>query len=97
VAGGRVPTSAWMLNLPILTSGGSQGAPAPPHHEIRGHVDLAVDEGNKMLVEVFSIMREPGTGGNFRPDWGEVFRYTRRHAVLTRQLLLQTRQVFSVL
>jgi len=26
-----------------------------------------------------------------------VFRYTRRHAVLTRQLLLQTRQVFSVL
>src|SRR6185503_11624638 len=38
VAGGRVPTSAWMLNLPILTSGGSQGAPAPPHHEIREHV-----------------------------------------------------------
>ena len=40
VAGGRVPTSAWMLNLPILTSGGSQGAPAPPHHEIRGNVCL---------------------------------------------------------
>src|SRR5499433_2671440 len=32
VEGGRVPTSDWMLNLQILTSGGSQCAPAPPHH-----------------------------------------------------------------
>ncbi len=30
--GGRVPTSDWMLNLQILTSGGYQCAPAPPHH-----------------------------------------------------------------
>ena len=32
VEGGRVPTADWMLNLQILTSGGYQGAPAPPHH-----------------------------------------------------------------
>jgi hypothetical protein len=32
VEGGRVPTSDWMLNLQILTSGGYQGAPAPPNH-----------------------------------------------------------------
>src|ERR671936_1293383 len=32
VEGGRVPTSDWMRNLQILTSGGSQCAPAPPHH-----------------------------------------------------------------
>src|SRR5438094_1006091 len=32
VEGGRVPTSDWMLNLQILTSGGYQYAPAPPHH-----------------------------------------------------------------
>jgi hypothetical protein len=32
VEGGRVPTSDWMLNLHILTSGGYQCAPAPPHH-----------------------------------------------------------------
>ncbi len=32
VEGGRVPTSDWMLNLQILTSGGYQCAPAPPHH-----------------------------------------------------------------
>src|SRR5882672_6741695 len=38
VEGGRVPTSDWMLNLQILTSGGYQGAPAPPHHSIRGNV-----------------------------------------------------------
>jgi len=30
--GGRLPTSDWMLNLQILTSGGYQCAPAPPHH-----------------------------------------------------------------
>src|SRR5215475_11592131 len=30
--GGRVPTSNWMLNLQILTSGGYQCAPAPPNH-----------------------------------------------------------------
>jgi hypothetical protein len=30
--GGRVPTSDWMLNLQILTSGGYQCAPEPPHH-----------------------------------------------------------------
>src|SRR5207247_4617945 len=38
VEGGRVPTSDWMLNLQILTSGGNQYAPAPPHHSIRGNV-----------------------------------------------------------
>jgi hypothetical protein len=32
VEGGHVPTSDWMLNLQILTSGGYQCAPAPPHH-----------------------------------------------------------------
>jgi transposase-like protein len=32
VEGGRVPTSDWMLHLHILTSGGYQCAPAPPHH-----------------------------------------------------------------
>src|SRR5262244_1969511 len=32
VEGGRVPTSDWMLNLQILTSGGYQCAPAPLHH-----------------------------------------------------------------
>jgi hypothetical protein len=32
VEGGRVPTSDWMLNLQILTSGGYQCAPAPPYH-----------------------------------------------------------------
>jgi hypothetical protein len=32
VESGRVPTSDWMLNLQILTSGGYQCAPAPPHH-----------------------------------------------------------------
>src|SRR5262249_34918614 len=32
VEGGRVPTSDWMLNLQILTYGGYQCAPAPPHH-----------------------------------------------------------------
>ena len=32
VEGGLVPTSDWMLNLQILTSGGYQCAPAPPHH-----------------------------------------------------------------
>ena len=30
--GGRVPTSDWMLNLHILTSGGYRYAPEPPHH-----------------------------------------------------------------
>jgi hypothetical protein len=32
VEGGRVPTADWMRNLQILTSGGYQGAPAPPNH-----------------------------------------------------------------
>src|ERR671924_603101 len=32
VEGGRVPTADWMFNLQILTSGGYQCAPAPPHH-----------------------------------------------------------------
>jgi hypothetical protein len=32
VEGGRVPTSNWMLNLQILTSGGYRYAPQPPHH-----------------------------------------------------------------
>src|SRR6266704_1141253 len=32
VEGGRVPTSDWMLNLQILTSGGYQCTPKPPHH-----------------------------------------------------------------
>ena len=32
VEGGRVPTSDWMLNLHILTSGGYQYAPDPPNH-----------------------------------------------------------------
>src|SRR5215475_14285642 len=32
VEGGILPTSDWMLNLHILTSGGYQCAPAPPHH-----------------------------------------------------------------
>jgi hypothetical protein len=32
VAGGRVPTSDWMFNLQILTSGGYRYASEPPHH-----------------------------------------------------------------
>jgi hypothetical protein len=32
VEGGRVPTSDWILNLQILTSGGYRYAPEPPHH-----------------------------------------------------------------
>jgi hypothetical protein len=32
VEGGRLPTADWMLNLQILTSGGYQCAPVPPHH-----------------------------------------------------------------
>src|SRR5262247_3877393 len=32
VEGGRVPTSDWMLNLQMLTSGGYRYAPEPPHH-----------------------------------------------------------------
>ena len=32
VEGGRVPTSDWMLNLQILTSGGYRYAPEPSHH-----------------------------------------------------------------
>ena len=32
VAGGRLPTQDWMLNLPILTSGGSQCAAETSHH-----------------------------------------------------------------
>jgi len=32
VEGGRVPTSEWMLNLQILTSGGYRCRPEPPHH-----------------------------------------------------------------
>jgi hypothetical protein len=32
VEGGRLPTTDWMLNLQILTSGGYQRAPEPPHH-----------------------------------------------------------------
>jgi hypothetical protein len=32
VEGGRVPTSDWMLNLHILTSGGYRFAPDPPNH-----------------------------------------------------------------
>jgi hypothetical protein len=32
VEGGRLPTSDWMLNLQILTSGGYQCVPAPPNH-----------------------------------------------------------------
>jgi len=32
VEGGRLPTSDWMLNLQILTSGGYQCAPVPPNH-----------------------------------------------------------------
>jgi hypothetical protein len=32
VEGGRVPTSDWMLNLQILTSGGCQCAAETPHH-----------------------------------------------------------------
>ena len=32
VEGGRMPTGDWMLNLQILTSGGYQCTPKPPHH-----------------------------------------------------------------
>jgi hypothetical protein len=32
VEGGRVPTSDWILNLHILTSGGYRYTPEPPHH-----------------------------------------------------------------
>jgi hypothetical protein len=39
VAGGRGPTTDWMRNLPILTSGGYRDAPEPPHHYIV-HADV---------------------------------------------------------
>ena len=39
VESGRWPTADWMLYLHILTSGGYQCAPAPPHHSIRGNVE----------------------------------------------------------
>jgi hypothetical protein len=32
VEGGRLPTSDWMLNLQIVTSGGYQCVSEPPHH-----------------------------------------------------------------
>jgi len=32
VEGGRVPTSDWILNLQLLTSGGYRYTPEPPHH-----------------------------------------------------------------
>src|SRR6266851_746713 len=32
VEGGQLPTTDWMLNLQILTAGGCQCAPEPPHH-----------------------------------------------------------------
>jgi hypothetical protein len=32
VEGGRVPTSDWVLNLQILTSGGYRCGPEPPHY-----------------------------------------------------------------
>ena len=32
IEGGRVPTSDWVLNLQILTSGGYRCGPEPPHH-----------------------------------------------------------------
>jgi hypothetical protein len=32
VEGGVLPTSDWLLNLQILTSGGYRYAPEPPHH-----------------------------------------------------------------
>jgi hypothetical protein len=32
VEGGQVPTSDWLLNLQILTSGGYRYAPEPPNH-----------------------------------------------------------------
>jgi hypothetical protein len=32
VEGSRMPTSDWILNLQILTSGGYRYAPEPPHH-----------------------------------------------------------------
>jgi hypothetical protein len=40
VEGGRVPTSDWMLNLHILTSGGFRGAGDTPHHYIRWNVGI---------------------------------------------------------
>ena len=37
-AGGRLPTSDWMLNLHILTSGGYQWGPQTPYHYIGWNV-----------------------------------------------------------
>src|SRR4029453_13323825 len=37
VKGGRVPTSDWMFNLHILTSGGCAWAEATLHHGMRWH------------------------------------------------------------
>jgi len=39
-AGGRLPTSDWMLNLHILTSGGYQWGPQTPYHYIGWNVKL---------------------------------------------------------
>src|SRR5687767_513170 len=40
VEGGVLPTSDWLLNLQILTSGGYQCGAQTPYHEIRGNVEF---------------------------------------------------------
>jgi len=45
-----VPTSDWILNLQILTSGGYRYAPEPSHHSIRWNVPLVGDGFQRPLV-----------------------------------------------
>ena len=62
VEGGRVPTTDRMLNLQILTSGGYQCTPAPPHHSIWGNVSFS--EG---LAGRYAAARRRGTACTATP------------------------------
>ena len=58
VAGGRVPTSDWMLNLHILTSGGLRYADDPLHHVMRWNVGFSSTPSTFLtvrgLIEAYS-------------------------------------------
>jgi hypothetical protein len=59
VEGGRVPTSDWILNLQILTSGGYRYTPEPPHHLIRWNLKqlnrIATNSGKPEAPEIYFL------------------------------------------
>jgi len=63
VEGGRVPTTDWMLNLQILTSGGYRYAPEPPHHSIRWNLN----NSSRRSAHTMFIFSPPQNG---MPMWG---------------------------